>query len=233
MTCLVRLVPEYPGQQLDLELLCEQLLFWSVTNHCTVCVVCIFGSATVQCSMFSSAAGITATMRKFVGAQTSKLLYYWRYRLDSNFIGTFNSLSPKGHKTFSGLSRNRTTALKISASAWSEFMATHSSVQNGAGSWMMQRNSDALHVARMFLENDVARMYQSLAISHEHNAASSACVSTVTSEGTQAPFRLQVFITFRTFWYCSAFVCIWQILSNYGLTRLKRFVSWCTIKLCN
>jgi hypothetical protein len=64
---------------------------------------------------------------------------------------------------------------------------------------MMQRNSDALHVARMFLENDVARMYQSLAISHEHNAASSACVSTVTSEGTQAPFRLQVFITFRTF----------------------------------
>jgi hypothetical protein len=39
--------------------------------------------------------------------------------------------------------------------------------------------------------------------------------------GTRGVFRLQVCITFGTFWYCSTFVCIWQILSNYGLTRLK------------
>jgi len=31
----------------------------------------------------------------------------------------------------------------------------------------------------------------------------------------------------------STFVCIWQILSNHVLTRLKRFISQITDKLCN
>ena len=31
--------------------------------------------------------------------------------------------------------------------------------------------------------------------------------------------------------YCSIFVCIWQILFNYGLTRLKRFISQIKDKL--
>ena len=35
------------------------------------------------------------------------------------------------------------------------------------------------------------------------------------------------------FRYCSIFVFIWQILSNHKLTRIKRFVSWFTDKLCN
>jgi len=34
-------------------------------------------------------------------------------------------------------------------------------------------------------------------------------------------------------WHCSIFVCIWQKLSNYGLTRLKIFVSSISTKLCN
>ena len=33
--------------------------------------------------------------------------------------------------------------------------------------------------------------------------------------------------------YCSTFICLWQILSNYGLTRLKRFISSIPTKLCN
>jgi len=33
--------------------------------------------------------------------------------------------------------------------------------------------------------------------------------------------------------HCRIFFCIWQILSNYGLTRLKRFVSQITGKLYN
>jgi len=33
--------------------------------------------------------------------------------------------------------------------------------------------------------------------------------------------------------YCSIFVCIWQILSNHGVTRIIRFVSQITDKLCN
>jgi hypothetical protein len=33
--------------------------------------------------------------------------------------------------------------------------------------------------------------------------------------------------------YCSVFVVIWQILSNHGLIRLKRFVSSISSKLCN
>jgi hypothetical protein len=33
--------------------------------------------------------------------------------------------------------------------------------------------------------------------------------------------------------YCSTFVCIWQLVSNYGLIRLKRFISWFTTKLYN
>jgi hypothetical protein len=37
-------------------------------------------------------------------------------------------------------------------------------------------------------------------------------------------------LKFWKFCYCSIFVCIWQILSNHGLTG---FVSWFTIKLCN
>jgi len=32
---------------------------------------------------------------------------------------------------------------------------------------------------------------------------------------------------------CSTFVCIWQILFNYRVTRLKRFVSSIPTKLCN
>jgi hypothetical protein len=35
------------------------------------------------------------------------------------------------------------------------------------------------------------------------------------------------------FWYCSTFVCIWQLVSNHELISLKRFVSWFTTKLCN
>jgi hypothetical protein len=35
------------------------------------------------------------------------------------------------------------------------------------------------------------------------------------------------------FWYCSTFVCIWQLVSNHELINLKRFVSWFTTKLCN
>jgi len=27
------------------------------------------------------------------------------------------------------------------------------------------------------------------------------------------------------FRYCSTFICLWQILSNYGLTMIKRFVD--------
>ena len=38
------------------------------------------------------------------------------------------------------------------------------------------------------------------------------------------------------FHYCSTFACLWQILSNYGLTRIKRFVSRftanCVISFC-
>jgi hypothetical protein len=47
--------------------------------------------------------------------------------------------------------------------------------------------------------------------------------------------------TFGTVWmpkflakrYSSVFVVIWQILSNHGLIRLKRFVSSISSKLCN
>jgi len=35
-------------------------------------------------------------------------------------------------------------------------------------------------------------------------------------------FRLGLGISI---WYCSIFICIWQLLSNHDLTRLKRFVS--------
>jgi len=35
------------------------------------------------------------------------------------------------------------------------------------------------------------------------------------------------------FWRYSIFIFIWQTLSNYGVTRLKRFVSRFTCKLCN
>jgi len=38
---------------------------------------------------------------------------------------------------------------------------------------------------------------------------------------------------FFGFWYCSSFVFIWQTLYNHGVTRLKRFVSRFTYKLCN
>ena len=37
----------------------------------------------------------------------------------------------------------------------------------------------------------------------------------------------------KRFRYCSTFVCLWQILSNYGLTRIKRFVSRFPAKLCS
>ena len=37
-----------------------------------------------------------------------------------------------------------------------------------------------------------------------------------------ALFRLRLEISI---WHCSIFVCIWQLLSNHGLTKLKRFVS--------
>ena len=43
-------------------------------------------------------------------------------------------------------------------------------------------------------------------------------------------FSCDFFFEFR---YCSTFVFIWQTLSNQGVTRLKRFVSWFTDKLCN
>ena len=33
--------------------------------------------------------------------------------------------------------------------------------------------------------------------------------------------------------YCSIFVFIWQILSNHGVTKLKRFISRFIVKLCN
>jgi hypothetical protein len=33
--------------------------------------------------------------------------------------------------------------------------------------------------------------------------------------------------------YCSNFVVIWQVLSDHGLTRFKRFVSWISSKLYN
>jgi hypothetical protein len=35
------------------------------------------------------------------------------------------------------------------------------------------------------------------------------------------------------FGYCSTFRFIWQFVSNHGLIRLKRFVSWFITKLCN
>ena len=35
------------------------------------------------------------------------------------------------------------------------------------------------------------------------------------------------------FGYCSIFVCIWYLVSNYGLIRLKRFILSFTAKLCN
>ena len=35
------------------------------------------------------------------------------------------------------------------------------------------------------------------------------------------------------FWYCSTFVCLWQILSNHRLIRVKRFISQFTNKLYN
>ena len=54
------------------------------------------------------------------------------------------------------------------------------------------------------------------------------------------PARLQVgggytmaFWKLKSFRHCSTFVCLWQILSNHGLTRIKRFVSWFTAKLYN
>ena len=39
----------------------------------------------------------------------------------------------------------------------------------------------------------------------------------------------------KNFWfgYCSTFVFIWQTLSNHRVTRLKRFISRFTDKLCN
>ena len=135
-----------PGNSLDLELLCKQLLFWSVTHHCTGVYYTIRKrDSTMQHVQLSS--------RNYrdqwnCGSPDKQTTYYITEgcQLDNNFIGTLNSLSPKGHKTFSGLSRNRTGALKISASAWSEFMATHSSVQSGAlisTEWSMFLNDAA------------------------------------------------------------------------------------------
>jgi len=38
---------------------------------------------------------------------------------------------------------------------------------------------------------------------------------------------------FFDFDYCSIFVCIWQLVSNYGLIRFKSFVSRFLTQLCN
>ena len=40
-------------------------------------------------------------------------------------------------------------------------------------------------------------------------------------------------LKFFGFRYCSTFVCLWQIFSNHRLTRIKRFISRFTGKLCN
>jgi len=37
----------------------------------------------------------------------------------------------------------------------------------------------------------------------------------------------------KDFRYCSTFVCLWQILSNHRLIKVKRFISWFIGKLCN
>ena len=50
------------------------------------------------------------------------------------------------------------------------------------------------------------------------------------SNGHLGLVYFQIFLQNRN---SSTFVCIWQILSNYGLTRLKRFVSSIPTKLCN
>jgi len=49
----------------------------------------------------------------------------------------------------------------------------------------------------------------------------------------QGLISMALVVNFFGFRYCSIFVCIWQILFNYVLTRLKRFVSQFTSKLCN
>jgi len=41
------------------------------------------------------------------------------------------------------------------------------------------------------------------------------------------------FAIFFGFWYCSTFIVIRQLMSNYKLIRLERFVSSSTVKLCN
>ena len=40
-------------------------------------------------------------------------------------------------------------------------------------------------------------------------------------------------VNFFGFGYYITFVCIWQLVSNYRLIRLKRFISSFTTKLCN
>jgi hypothetical protein len=45
-----------------------------------------------------------------------------------------------------------------------------------------------------------------------------------------------VLLVRENFWffgYCSTFICIYRLVSNYELIRLKRFVSWFSTKLCN
>ena len=41
------------------------------------------------------------------------------------------------------------------------------------------------------------------------------------------------FQNFLENWHCSIFACIWQILSNHRLTRLKKFILSIPAKLCN
>jgi len=52
--------------------------------------------------------------------------------------------------------------------------------------------------------------------------------------GMEIRFKPRLVSKFFEFYkYYSTFVFIWQLLFNYRLTRLKRFISRFTVKLCN
>ena len=145
-----------PGNSLDLELLCKQLLFWSVTHHCTGVYYTIRKrDSTMQHVQLSS--------RNYrdqwnCGSPDKQTTYYITEgcQLDNNFIGTFNSLSPKGTKHSAGCQEFEPLHWRyqhqLDLNLWPhthQYRVEHSSVQSGACSWMMQRNSGALQSSCM------------------------------------------------------------------------------------
>lgn len=136
MTCLVQLNCPWntPGQQLDLEVLYKRLLFWScwslycITRNCNS----IMQHVQQEARNYGNNGWCWRTM-------LSRQSNYGRNHLDSRFIGTFNSLSPKGHeRTFSGCQEIEPLLhWRCLTSAWSEFMATNYQYRTDTCSWMM------------------------------------------------------------------------------------------------